>query len=243
MQAQGSAEDIQRRYLAQQANPPEVGEEETAMPVDEALLSISDRIDRLLLSYELEKLSAQKERNRHYILFALGGGCLFLLGLLSLRTRRHLWKSDPQALPGSKPASSPPQPTLPASPSAGKPVHPYNPNAARDKLCASIRQLLLEEKIYHDPNLTRDAMIFRLGTNRKRFAAAFQHGCSLAFTDYINTLRLDEAIELLETTELSIEIISERAGFGSVRTFQRQFHTKYNQTPKDYRLELLQTEG
>jgi AraC-type DNA-binding domain-containing proteins len=78
-------------------------------------------------------------------------------------------------------------------------------------------------------------MIERIGTNKELFVDAFQYCFGLSFPEYINFLRLKDAITLLEESDLSIEEISERVGFGTVRTFQRQFQAKYNMSPKDYR--------
>jgi transcriptional regulator GlxA family with amidase domain len=57
----------------------------------------------------------------------------------------------------------------------------------------------------------------------------------MSFSEYINTLRLKDAVILLQQSDLSIESISEETGFGTVRTFQRQFQTRYGMSPKDYR--------
>jgi AraC-like DNA-binding protein len=40
---------------------------------------------------------------------------------------------------------------------------------------------------------------------------------------------------MLEGSDVSIAEISEKVGFGTPRTFQRQFTAKYNISPKDYR--------
>ncbi|MFC4672571.1 helix-turn-helix domain-containing protein [Dysgonomonas termitidis] len=48
-------------------------------------------------------------------------------------------------------------------------------------------------------------------------------------------LRLKESVILLEQSDLTIEEIAEKVGFGTVRTFQRQFMAMYNTSPTDYR--------
>jgi AraC-like DNA-binding protein len=111
-----------------------------------------------------------------------------------------------------------------------------HPKTRKDKLCVAIRDLIFKEKIYLDPELTRDSLINRLGTNKPLFTEVFVL-CfgTVSFTEHINSLRLKDAITLLEQTDLPMETISERAGFGTVRTFQRQFKTKYDMSPYDYR--------
>jgi AraC-like DNA-binding protein len=111
----------------------------------------------------------------------------------------------------------------------------FCPESRRDKLCLAIRDLLLKDKIYRNPTLNRDIMVERLGTNKNLFIEAFQHCFNMPLADYINELRLNDAITLLEQSDLSIEELSEKAGFGSDRTFRRQFQDKYNMSPQNYR--------
>lgn len=109
------------------------------------------------------------------------------------------------------------------------------PETRRNQLCIAIRKIILKEKAYRDPNMTRDNLIELLGTNKELFIDAFQYCFEMSFPEYLNLLRLKDAITLLEQSDLSIEEISERVGYGTVRTFQRQFQNKYNMSPKDYR--------
>ena len=111
----------------------------------------------------------------------------------------------------------------------------FCPDTRKDKLCIAIRDILLKDKAYRNPNLTRDQVIESLGTNKDLFIEAFQYCFHTSFSEYINILRLKDAISLLERSDLPVEEISEKTDFGTVRTFQRQFQAKYNMTPKDYR--------
>ena len=86
-----------------------------------------------------------------------------------------------------------------------------------------------------DPDLTRDEMIKRLGTSKDLFIEAFQYGFQTSFTDCIDSLRMKDAVTLLAQSDLPIAAIADSTGFGTVRTFQRQFRIQYNMTPKNYR--------
>ena len=55
------------------------------------------------------------------------------------------------------------------------------------------------------------------------------------FSDYINTLRLSEACRYLETTDRSVTEIGELVGFGTTRTFNRVFKSRYQVSPGEYR--------
>jgi len=78
-------------------------------------------------------------------------------------------------------------------------------------------------------------MVQRMGTNRELFIEAFLFCFKMSFPDYVNSLRLKDAVALLEQSDPSIEDISHQTGFGTIRTFRWQFQAKYNITPKDYR--------
>jgi transcriptional regulator GlxA family with amidase domain len=48
-------------------------------------------------------------------------------------------------------------------------------------------------------------------------------------------MRLSYASKLLETTNKKLEVVAEESGFGSSRTFYRQFKAEYDMTPNVYR--------
>jgi transcriptional regulator GlxA family with amidase domain len=54
---------------------------------------------------------------------------------------------------------------------------------------------------------------------------------------YRDSLRLNEQRERenLATASTLLEKKEEKAGFGTLRTFQRNFTAQYNMSPKDYR--------
>lgn len=105
----------------------------------------------------------------------------------------------------------------------------------RDQLSVSIRKAFLSDLRYRDPNINPDSLIEMLDTNRKLFFDAFHHSFGMSFSECLNVLRLKEAILLLEKSNLTIQEISEQVGYGSVRTFQRQFQLNHKMSPKEYR--------
>ena len=63
----------------------------------------------------------------------------------------------------------------------------------------------------------------------------FSEQLNTGFIDYINTLRLSEACRYLESTENNVTEIGELVGFGSTRTFNRVFKSRYQVSPLEYR--------
>jgi transcriptional regulator GlxA family with amidase domain len=52
---------------------------------------------------------------------------------------------------------------------------------------------------------------------------------------YVEAVRLERARALLETTELQLEDIARRCGFGTVETLRRTFGRRLGVNPSDYR--------
>lgn len=55
------------------------------------------------------------------------------------------------------------------------------------------------------------------------------------FTEYVHTLRIEQACSLLLSTRMSMLEIAEEVGFSSFKTFSRVFKTKKGITPSKYR--------
>lgn len=106
-------------------------------------------------------------------------------------------------------------------------------------LYANLQKLMEQEKIYRDPNLSRDIVVARLGTSKKVFLEVLQRNINMNFIDYINTYRLSDAINLLQESEYTNETIAAEVGFGSVNTFYRQFRSKYGCSPAEYKKSIL----
>lgn len=64
---------------------------------------------------------------------------------------------------------------------------------------------------------------------------SFSNILKISLPDYINGLRLNEAVRLLKTTKLSITEIAAQAGFPTTRTFNRVFTKQYAISPTQFR--------
>jgi AraC-like DNA-binding protein len=58
----------------------------------------------------------------------------------------------------------------------------------------------------------------------------------ISISDYIQSIKLDHAKKLLETTDLSISDVAYSAGFSSPNYFSTSFKGKFGKTPKSFRL-------
>jgi YesN/AraC family two-component response regulator len=64
----------------------------------------------------------------------------------------------------------------------------------------------------------------------------FNKYLGMGFKEWINEVRIRKAMELLETTDLSIKSISDKVGYNNLNYFYRKFNSITGTTPKSYRL-------
>lgn len=57
----------------------------------------------------------------------------------------------------------------------------------------------------------------------------------LSFGQYLLKLRIDNVCRQLITTEIALDVIADRCGFNSMRTFHRCFHQQLKETPAGFR--------
>ena len=69
----------------------------------------------------------------------------------------------------------------------------------------------------------------------RNFARVFTREVGATPAAYVESLRLERARLLLETTDLQLEEVARRCGFGTVETFRRSFSRRLRTSPSDYR--------
>lgn len=100
----------------------------------------------------------------------------------------------------------------------------------------ALQALMQEEKPYLSPDLKPADLSARLDLSATELNAATQETVQMSPTEYINRLRLEHALFLLETSEyIKIATVAQESGFGTVRHFYRLFQKEYNMSPADYR--------
>jgi len=104
-------------------------------------------------------------------------------------------------------------------------------------------KLMNDEKLYQNARLTRDEVVLRLHTNKNILIEALKRNTGLSFNEYVNNLRLEESLTLLENSAINenLENIADRVGL-SKSTFYRLFREKYAMTPSEYRFLTRKTE-
>ncbi|WP_425915701.1 GlxA family transcriptional regulator [Acinetobacter sp. TSRC1-2] len=70
---------------------------------------------------------------------------------------------------------------------------------------------------------------------RRTFTRHFKKATGMTLVEWLNTERIRYSCELLETTQLSIEKITELAGFNNTVVFRKNFREKYGTSPHAWR--------
>ena len=73
------------------------------------------------------------------------------------------------------------------------------------------------------------------GMTVRSFARAFKREVGITPAAYVETVRVDRARQLLETTATDTAAVAESCGFGTVETFRRAFRRRLGVSPGEYR--------
>lgn len=87
---------------------------------------------------------------------------------------------------------------------------------------------------YREP-ITIPDLCQALHVSQSHISHIFSQRLKISFPDYMNALRLNRAILLLHDPKLSITQVVERAGFPTIRTFNRVFRKQFGCSPTEYR--------
>lgn len=106
-----------------------------------------------------------------------------------------------------------------------------------DILVHKLAVAISEEKVWKNPQLTLTDLATRVGTNRTYLSNYLNNSLNTTFYDYINSFRLEAALEILNdpTSTATIIEIAESCGFNSISTFRRAFVRVKGCTLQEYR--------
>ncbi|WP_128548241.1 helix-turn-helix domain-containing protein [Larkinella soli] len=111
-----------------------------------------------------------------------------------------------------------------------------------DRIERELLRLMAQEKIYLDPELTNDLLAAKLGTTRHHLSQVLNERLQKTYADYMNGLRLEEALRRLSDPadyRFTIMAIAFDSGFNSIATFNEAFRKRYGTTPSLFRKSSL----
>jgi len=117
------------------------------------------------------------------------------------------------------------------------------------KACTEIRETEMEgeeleqaictyiEEHALNTELSLTAVADHFGVSGKLVGTVCKNRTGKTYLQIVHDCRIQEAVRLLEETDLSLEEIAEKCGFSNVLTFRRNFKAAMNKNPSDYRRE------
>ena len=88
---------------------------------------------------------------------------------------------------------------------------------------------------HYAQNLSLKEIAEYVGYSQSHFCYLFKAITGKTAVEYINTVRVQKAIELLRNSKLSILDISQEVGFNTISNFNKTFKLTTGVTPRDYR--------
>ena len=106
-----------------------------------------------------------------------------------------------------------------------------------EQLFKYINKVIVQEKLFLDPNFERQTIIDRFQLSKERVGAVFSKGSDHSkMSNYIQQLRLEYAAKLLiEQPDKSIVQIASDCGFSSNTYFSDRFRKCFGMSPTDFR--------
>lgn len=105
-----------------------------------------------------------------------------------------------------------------------------------------VKDRFIAPRLYLRPQLKLGEMADAVGTNRTYLSRYLNEVLHTNFYDYVNALRIKEAVEMMSRSEYSIQTIASIVGFNSYSTFRRTFIATYGKSPQEYRNERMITD-
>lgn len=112
-----------------------------------------------------------------------------------------------------------------------------NEQLYRVALAENIELRFIQPQMFLDSRLTLGDMAKAVGTNRTYLSRYLNDVLQTTFYNYVNSLRLDYAVRLMEESQHSITTICTMSGFNSYSTFRRVFIARFGVPPQQYKKE------
>nr|WP_276008936.1 AraC family transcriptional regulator [Aequitasia blattaphilus] len=94
---------------------------------------------------------------------------------------------------------------------------------------------------HYKENLSLEILADVVHMNPFYFSSYFKKNANMNFKEYINKVRLEQAVSLLLSTDRTINEIAAEVGFRDVRSFLKIFQKYHGETPGSYRKKIIKS--
>lgn len=106
------------------------------------------------------------------------------------------------------------------------------------ELFLKVENMMKEDEIFKKKDLTIDALTDMLGSNRSYVSKIINTYSGMTFNNYVNSFRINRAVELLTETDMPVKVLVDELGFNSPSVFYRAFQQAMGVPPSKYREEV-----
>lgn len=103
-----------------------------------------------------------------------------------------------------------------------------------DQYSPAVRDAIVYLKGHYREKISLGMVAQAVSFNAEYFSRLFVRETGMNFTAYLNSLRMRQAVELLEHTDKKVYEIAEEVGYSSLSYFSTAFKKSFGQTPAEY---------
>lgn len=206
----------------------------------------AERQENMLRKSEIDLIRQQRRFQLLLLLllFAVGiSTVVYILYRRKDKMYKQIVRQQYEFLKKEKKAAQPAMPPPdPISPQTEKPSSDRDEHAVRDaELFARIEYLMQTEGVYRQNDLTIERLAERLDTNRTYISRAINQQAGKAFSSYVNSYRIDEAVRRLSDVDddTPLKALAQMLGYNHLQTFYTSFQSAIGMPPSKYREKLL----
>lgn len=210
-------------------------------------VALAEQLDELTTRYEVEKLQHERDNIRRQLLIVIAiCAALAIIVTMMIVNRKRLRRKNKTLARHISELSRVERPVAPSGDTPEDISEPEEETAAEgddqaspsdiSEIGGKIVDYINTTQCYRRADCSRDTIKDGLGISERTLAKAIMAATGYSFVNYINRLRLNVSVKMLEEhPEMTIGDISTACGFGTVRQFQRIFKQQYDLTPSAYR--------
>ena len=109
----------------------------------------------------------------------------------------------------------------------------YKSGVTGNQLISSIQTYI--SKNYHDPDLSLKKISEVFSISESYFSYLFKAETGGNFSEYLEDLRMQQAVHLLKETDISLSELYSHLGYSNPNSFRRAFKKVYGSSPKAFR--------